>query len=62
MSFDQFKGKTAIIKSTKQEGTIADVIHKRGSDNRLGARYLVETPDKKIHELMPHEIKIYPHE
>lgn len=59
MSFDQFKGKTAIIKSTEQEGTITNVIHKRGSDNSLGARFLVETPDKKIHELMPHEIKIH---
>lgn len=59
MNFESYKGKSATIKSTQVEGTIIEVRYKRGWDNSLGARFHLEDPSGKIHELMPHEIKVH---
>lgn len=56
MNFELYKGKKATIKSTGIEGVVVNIRHKRGADNSLGARFIVEDPTGKTHELMPHEI------
>jgi len=58
MNFENYKGKTATIKSTQVIGVIVNVRYKRGADNSLGARFEIKDEDGKIHELMPHELKI----
>lgn len=58
MNFEDYKGKTATIKSTDVECVIINVRYKRGADNSLGARFIVQEPSGRQHELMPHEIKI----
>lgn len=58
MNFDYYKGKIATIKSTQTTGVIVNVRYKRGADNSLGARFDLKDNAGKIHELMPHELKI----
>ncbi|HTJ52579.1 MAG TPA: hypothetical protein VL443_24155 [Cyclobacteriaceae bacterium] len=59
MTFEDYKGKKATIKSTEVEGIIDRVRHKRGADGSLGARFIVVDPDGKEHELMPHELIVH---
>lgn len=58
MSFEDYKGKTATIKSTGAICTIDYVRHKRGADNKLGARFILIDENGKTHEMMPHEITV----
>lgn len=62
MTFEHYKGKRAIIRSTSVEGTIENVINKRGANTRLAARYILIDDTGKLHELMPHEIEILEYE
>lgn len=62
MTFKDYEGKRATIKSIEVEGIIKNVIHKRGADNKLGARFLVEDQTGKVHELMPHELTVHLYE
>lgn len=59
MNFEEYRNKKATIKSTEVEGTITDVKHKRGANNRLAARFIVTDDNGQEHELMPHEITIH---
>jgi hypothetical protein len=58
MSFTQYNGKKATIKSTDAQCIIERVIHKRGADGSLGARFILKDDQGKEHEMMPHEIII----
>jgi hypothetical protein len=58
IKFDDFRGKPVIIKSTNVQGTIRDVIRKRGSGGALAVRVMVEDLGGKIHELEPHLITL----
>jgi len=59
MNSSDYIDKRVTIKSSEAEGTIKEVIPKRGADGSLGARFIVIDDDDKKYELRPDEIKIH---
>lgn len=53
----KYIGRILTIKSTGQRAVINDVKSKPGQYG-ISARFIAESEDGKIHELMPHEVKI----
>lgn len=58
MNIDDYRGKKCVLKSTDEEGTIKDVIPRRGAMS-IAYRFLVDI-NGTLYELMPHEVKIKP--
>lgn len=58
MNFDSYRGKKVTIKSNNTEGTVDAITHKKGTGGGLAVIFLVKDINGKIHELMPHQLKL----
>lgn len=62
MSFEEYRGKSVVIRSTGVSGKIDDLIRRKGPGGGLSVRFLVIDSASVIYELMPHEVKIIENE